>query len=142
MASAAHALAYVVIANRRHTDLFESVQRNAPFSLAAEIQRRLLPSAFTCEAEQFTFAGWLEPASHVGGDTFDYSVDRDALHVSMTDAMGHGSRPRSWPRSCSAAFATAAGRVGLVEQARRPTPPCWPTPATTVRHRRCCYGPI
>ena len=30
VASAAHALAYVVIANRRHTDLFESVQRNAP----------------------------------------------------------------------------------------------------------------
>jgi serine phosphatase RsbU (regulator of sigma subunit) len=86
--SAAHALAYVVIASRRHTDLFESVQRSAPFSLAAEIQRRLLPSAFTCEAAQFAFAGWLEPASHVGGDTFDYSVDRNALHVSMTDAMG------------------------------------------------------
>jgi serine phosphatase RsbU (regulator of sigma subunit) len=90
VASAAHALAYVVIANRRHTDLFESVQRDAPFSLAAEIQRRLLPSAFTCASEQFTFAGWLEPASHVGGDTFDYSVDHDVLHVSMTDAMGHG----------------------------------------------------
>ena len=86
--SAVHALAYVVIASRRHTDLFESVQRSAPFSLAAEIQRRLLPSAFTCEAAQFTFAGWLEPASHVGGDTFDYSVDRNTLHVSMTDAMG------------------------------------------------------
>jgi serine phosphatase RsbU (regulator of sigma subunit) len=92
VASAAHALAYVVIANRRHTDLFESVQRSAPFSLAAEIQRRLLPSAFTCEAAQFTLAGWLEPASHVGGDTFDYSVDRDILHVSMTDAMGQNVR--------------------------------------------------
>lgn len=90
VASAAHTLAYVLIANRRHTDLFESAQRSAPFSLAAEIQRRLLPSAFTCETELFTFAGWLEPASHVGGDTFDYSVDRDALHVSLTDAMGHG----------------------------------------------------
>ena len=87
--SAAHALGYVLIANRRHTDLFESVQRSAPFSLAAEIQRRLLPSAYTCETAQFTFAGWLEPASHVGGDSFDYSVDRGVLHVSMTDAMGH-----------------------------------------------------
>lgn len=89
LASAAHALAYVVIANRRHTDLFETV-RDASFSLAAEIQRRLLPSAFTCATEHFTFAGWLEPASHVGGDTFDYSVDHDVLHASMTDAMGHG----------------------------------------------------
>ena len=92
VASAAHALAYVVIANRRHTDLFESVQRNASFSLPAEIQRRLLPSAFTCATEHFTFAGWLEPASDVGGDTFDYSVDHDVLHASMTDAMGHGVR--------------------------------------------------
>jgi len=120
LASAAHALAYVVIASRRHTDLFECVQRDTPFSLAAEIQRRVLPSAFTCEAEQFTFAGWLEPASHVGGDTFDYSVDRDVLHVSMTDAMGHGVK--------AALLATLAigslrnsrrADIGLAEQARR-----------------------
>ena len=120
VASAAHALAYVVIANRRHTDLFESVQRNELFSLAAEVQRQLLPSAFTCATEQFTFAGWLEPASHVGGDTFDYSVDRDVLHASMTDAMGHGVR--------AALLATLAlgslrnsrrAGLGLVEQARR-----------------------
>jgi hypothetical protein len=43
----AHALAYVVIANRRHTDLFEWGQRTTPFSLAAEIQRRLLPTSYT-----------------------------------------------------------------------------------------------
>jgi len=120
VASAAHALAYVVIANRRHTDLFESVQRDASFSLAAEIQRRLLPSAFTCATEHFTFAGWLEPASHVGGDTFDYSVDHDVLHASMTDAMGHGVK--------AALLATLAlgslrnsrrSDVGLAEQARQ-----------------------
>ena len=89
VAAAGHALAYVVIANRRHTDLFEWGQRTTPFSLAAEIQRRLLPSAFTCEAGQFTLAGWLEPAATVGGDTFDYTLDRDVLHVSITDAVGH-----------------------------------------------------
>jgi serine phosphatase RsbU (regulator of sigma subunit) len=31
----------------------------------------------------------VEPAGNVGGDTFDYSLDRDTLHVSLTDAMGH-----------------------------------------------------
>jgi serine phosphatase RsbU (regulator of sigma subunit) len=87
--AAGHALAYVVIANRRHTDLFEWGQRTTPFSLAAEIQRRLLPSAFTCEAGQFTLAGWLEPAATVGGDTFDYALDRESLQVSITDAVGH-----------------------------------------------------
>lgn len=86
---AARTLAYVVVACRRHTDLFEWAQRSMPFSLAAEIQRRLLPSAFTCEAGRFTVAGWLEPANAVGGDTFDYALDRDQLHVSITDAVGH-----------------------------------------------------
>src|SRR5947208_4233357 len=89
VALAAHFLAYVVIANRRYTDLFEWGQRSVPLSLAAEIQHRLLPGAFTCEAGQFTLAAWLQPAGEIGGDTFDFSLDRDALHLSMTDAMGH-----------------------------------------------------
>jgi serine phosphatase RsbU (regulator of sigma subunit) len=88
IAGAAHALAYVVIAARRHTDVFEWGQRSTPFALAAEIQRRLLPASYTCEAGQFTLAGWLEPASS-GGDTFDYTLDRDSLQISITDAVGH-----------------------------------------------------
>lgn len=86
----AHLLAFVIIANRRHTDVFEWGQRSTPFTLPAEIQRRLLPAAFTCEGGSFTLSAWLEPAASVGGDTFDYSLGRDALHLSITDAMGHG----------------------------------------------------
>ena len=86
---AAHALAYVVIANRRYTDLFEWGQRSVPLSLAAEIQHRLLPASYTCEAGQFTLAGWLEPAGNSAGDTFDFSLERGSLHLSLTDAMGH-----------------------------------------------------
>jgi serine phosphatase RsbU (regulator of sigma subunit) len=83
-------LGYVVIASRRHTDLYEWGQRSTPFSLSAEIQRRLLPAAYTCEAGSFTLAAWLEPADTIGGDTFDYSLSRDQLHLSVTDAVGHG----------------------------------------------------
>jgi serine phosphatase RsbU (regulator of sigma subunit) len=89
VALAAHALAYVIIANRRYTDLFEWGQRSVPLSLAAEIQHRLLPASYTCEAGQFTLAGWLEPAGDNAGDTFDFSLERDTLHLSLTDAMGH-----------------------------------------------------
>jgi serine phosphatase RsbU (regulator of sigma subunit) len=89
IALAAHALAYVIIANRRYTDLFVWGQRSVPLSLAAEIQHRLLPGSFTCEAGQFTLAAWLEPAGDVGGDTFDFALERDTLHLSITDAMGH-----------------------------------------------------
>ncbi len=86
----AHVLSFVLIASRRHTDLYEWGQRSTPFSLSAEIQRRLLPPAYTCEAGSFTLAAWLEPAATIGGDTFDYSLARDVLHLSVTDAVGHG----------------------------------------------------
>ena len=89
VSAGAHALAYIVIANRRFTDLFDWGQRSVPLSLEAELQHRLLPASYTCEGGQFTLAGWLEPAGDVGGDTFDFSVERDTLHLSMTDAMGH-----------------------------------------------------
>jgi hypothetical protein len=45
--------------------------------------------AFTCEAGQFTLAAWLQPAGEIGGDTSDFSLERETLHVSLTDAMGH-----------------------------------------------------
>ncbi|MGQ0573492.1 MAG: PP2C family protein-serine/threonine phosphatase [Pseudonocardia sp.] len=89
IAGVGHALGNIVVVNRRYTDLFDWGQRTTPLSLSAEIQRRLLPSALTCEAGQFTVAGWLEPAATVGGDTFDYAFDRHALHLSITDAVGH-----------------------------------------------------
>jgi hypothetical protein len=54
IAVAAHVLAYVVVTNRRYTDLFEWGQRRVSFDLAAEMQRRLLPASFTCEAAQAT----------------------------------------------------------------------------------------
>jgi serine phosphatase RsbU (regulator of sigma subunit) len=90
IARVAHLLAFVVIANRRHTDLYAWGQRSRPLSLSAEIQHRLLPGPQTCEAGAFTLAGWLEPATDIAGDTFDFSLDRDVLHLSLTDAMGHG----------------------------------------------------
>src|SRR3954447_564185 len=86
---AAHLLAYIVIANGRFTDLYTWGKRSVPPSLAAEIQYQLLPPSLSCEAAQFTLCGSLEPSEGLSGDTFDYALDRDALHVSVTDPMGH-----------------------------------------------------
>jgi serine phosphatase RsbU (regulator of sigma subunit) len=119
VALAAHFLAYVVIANRRYTDLFEWGQRSVPLSLAAEIQHRLLPGAFTCEAGQFTLAAWLQPAGEIGGDTFDFSLERDTLHLSMTDAMGHTMDAALLATVLVGALRNARRRgVALAEQAR------------------------
>ncbi|MFD5081971.1 PP2C family protein-serine/threonine phosphatase [Kitasatospora sp. NPDC058201] len=86
---AAHALAYIIIADRRFTDLYHWGNRTTPVSLAAEIQRQLLPSAPSCEAAEFALAGALVPAADIAGDTYDYTLDHDTLHLSITDAMGH-----------------------------------------------------
>ncbi|MFB9601719.1 PP2C family protein-serine/threonine phosphatase [Streptomyces roseofulvus] len=86
---AAHALAYVIVTDRRFTDLYHWGNRTTDVSLSAEIQRQLLPTASACEAPQFTLAGALVPASDIAGDTYDYSLDTHTLHLSITDAMGH-----------------------------------------------------
>ncbi|URN17493.1 MULTISPECIES: PP2C family protein-serine/threonine phosphatase [Streptomyces] len=117
---ASHALAYIIVTDRRFTDLYHWGRRSTPTSLAAEIQHHLLPSAACCEGAQFSVAGGLVPADDIGGDTYDYALDRDILHLSITDAMGHDTE--------SALLATlllgalrGARRIGcgIVEQARR-----------------------
>jgi hypothetical protein len=105
----AHALAYIVIANRSFTDVYQWGRRTTPLSLAAEIQHRLLPASLACEAAQFAVAGVLEPADHVAGDTFDYVIDRDTVQLSVTDAMGHDVE--------AALLATLV--VGALRRARR-----------------------
>lgn len=106
---AAHALAYVVIVNRRFTDLYEWGRRTTRLSLAAEIQHRLLPDSFTCDAGEFVVAGDLEPAADIGGDTFDYALGHEGLSLSLTDAMGHDVQ--------AALLATVV--VGALRNARR-----------------------
>jgi hypothetical protein len=119
VSAGAHALAYIVIANRRFTDLFDWGQRSVPLSLEAEIQHRLLPASYTCEGGHFTLAGWLEPSGDVGGDTFDFSVERDTLHLSMTDAMGHTLNAAVLATVLVGALRNARRRgVDLAEQSR------------------------
>ncbi|HUR06871.1 MAG TPA: PP2C family protein-serine/threonine phosphatase [Nonomuraea sp.] len=117
---AAHALAYIIVTDRRFTDLYHWGNRTTTVSLAAEIQRQLLPSAPSCEAPEFDLAGALVPASDIAGDTYDYSLDDDTLHLSVTDAMGHDV-----DASLMATLLVNASRgarragTGLAEQARR-----------------------
>ncbi|MEU5076513.1 PP2C family protein-serine/threonine phosphatase [Streptomyces asoensis] len=106
---AAHALAYIIVTDRRFTDLYHLGRRTTETSLAAEIQHQLLPSSPCCEAAQFTLAAGLVPADDIGGDTYDYTLDRDTLHLSITDAMGHDTN--------SALLATLL--VGALRRARR-----------------------
>ncbi|MDK9496092.1 PP2C family protein-serine/threonine phosphatase [Streptomyces katrae] len=117
---AAHALAYVIVADRRFTDLYHWANRTSRVSLSAEIQRQLLPTASACEASQFSLAGALVPASDIAGDTYDFSLDQYTLHLSITDAMGHDVSA-SLMATLLVNASRGARRAGedLAEQARR-----------------------
>ncbi|WP_112467609.1 PP2C family protein-serine/threonine phosphatase [Streptomyces triticisoli] len=116
----AHALAYIVVTDRRFTDLYHWGQRTTPVSLAAEIQRQLLPSAPSCEAAEFTLAGALIPADSIAGDTYDYTLDHDTLHLSITDAMGHDVDAALMATLLiNASRGARRAGTGLAEQARR-----------------------
>ncbi|BBA96094.1 putative magnesium or manganese-dependent protein phosphatase [Actinacidiphila reveromycinica] len=120
VAEAAHALAYIVVTDGRFTDIYHWVQRTTTMSLAAEIQRQLLPSAPSCEAAEFALSAALVPADSIAGDTYDYALDRNTLHLSVTDAMGHDT-DASLMATLLVNASRGARRAGadLAEQARQ-----------------------
>lgn len=109
-----------MIANGRFTDFYTWGKRSRPPTLAAEIQYQLLPLSLSCEAAQFTLCGSLEPSEDLSGDTFDYTLDRDALHVSVTDPMGHDiDAALAATVLVSALRGARRAGAGLAEQAHR-----------------------
>ncbi|MFE5810060.1 PP2C family protein-serine/threonine phosphatase [Streptomyces sp. NPDC056491] len=91
-----------------YTDLFFRTRRGEPMSVAAEIQWSLLPP-LSMVMPHVAVAGVLEPAYAVAGDSFDYALNDDVLHLAMVDAMGHGLD--------AATMATVA--IGAYRHARR-----------------------
>lgn len=82
-------VADMIVTKDAYTDEFFLARRRAPMNVAAEIQWSLLPP-LSMTFPQVELAGILEPAYDVAGDSFDYALNGDILHVAMIDAMGHG----------------------------------------------------
>ncbi|MGJ3560926.1 PP2C family protein-serine/threonine phosphatase [Streptomyces sp. INA 01156] len=82
-------VADMLVTKHGYTDLFFQVRRREPMSVAAEIPWSLLPPP-AMSTPRVMLAGMLEPACDVAGDSFDYALNGDVLHVAMVDAMGHG----------------------------------------------------
>ncbi|MFB7950230.1 PP2C family protein-serine/threonine phosphatase [Kitasatospora phosalacinea] len=101
-------VADLLITRSSYTDLVFRARRLEPMSVAAEIQWSLLPP-LSMSVPRVAVAGILEPAYQVAGDSFDYALDDDVLHVATLDAMGHGLD--------AATMATVA--VGAYRHARR-----------------------
>ncbi len=82
-------LADVLVTKGMYTDRFFQARRQQAMSLPAEMQWALLPPLIMTNP-QVAVAGILEPAYDVAGDSFDYALNDDSLHVAIIDAMGHG----------------------------------------------------
>jgi hypothetical protein len=101
-------VADLLVTKHGYSDLFFGVRRGESMSVAAEIQWALLPP-LAMIMPRVAVAGILEPAYDVAGDSFDYALNGDVLHVAMIDAMGHGLD--------AATMATVA--IGAYRHARR-----------------------
>ncbi len=101
-------VADMLVTKDSYTDQFSQARRREPMSVAAEIQWSLLPP-LRMSVPQVEVAGILEPAYKVAGDSFDYALNDDILHVAVIDAMGHGLD--------AAVMATAA--IGAYRHSRR-----------------------
>lgn len=111
-------VAYVLVASRRYTDVFERARRRTELAVPAEVQWELLP-VLAHDGPDFSIAGSLEPAYDIGGDNFDYAVEPDALLVSVTDAMGHGTAAALLCTLCVASQRNARRKgEGVRQQAR------------------------
>ncbi|MGW2560549.1 PP2C family protein-serine/threonine phosphatase [Streptomyces sp. NPDC001514] len=101
-------IADMLVTKHSYTDQFFLTRRREPMSVAAEIQWSLLPP-LAMSVPQVAVAGILEPAYNVAGDSFDYALNDDILHVAVVDAMGHGLN--------AATMATVA--IGAYRHSRR-----------------------
>ncbi|MFG2288214.1 PP2C family protein-serine/threonine phosphatase [Streptomyces sp. NPDC048595] len=101
-------VADMLVTKNAYTDQFFLARRREPMSVSAEIQWSLLPP-LTMSVPQVKVAGILEPAYRVAGDSFDYALNDNVLHMAVIDAMGHGLD--------AAVMATVA--IGAYRHARR-----------------------
>jgi serine phosphatase RsbU (regulator of sigma subunit) len=83
--------AELLISKGAYTDAFELVRRHRDMTLAAELQRSILPPVALVTAD-VAVAGVLQPAYEVAGDSFDYALDDNGLYVVVIDSVGHDLR--------------------------------------------------
>ncbi len=82
-------LSELLLTRSLYGDLIERTRRRKALTVAAEIQWQILPP-LTFIHQAFSIAANLIPATRVAGDSFDYALNGDFVHVAIFDAMGHG----------------------------------------------------
>ena len=106
--SLASLIAELVMSRTLLGDFVEMARRRLPMLLEAELQWKLLPP-LTFASPHVSIAGVLAPTHEVAGDSFDYAVNADIVHLCILDAMGHGMD----------AMLMSAVAIGALRNARR-----------------------
>ena len=78
----------LVVSKRAYSDTIVELTRRDSMTLSAEMQWGLLPP-LTFSTSNIVVTGALEPAYKVAGDTFDYGIVDDHVHLALFDAAGH-----------------------------------------------------
>ncbi|GAA3688142.1 PP2C family protein-serine/threonine phosphatase [Nonomuraea antimicrobica] len=108
-------VADMLVTKNGYTDQFFQARRRKPMSVAAEIQWSLLPP-LSMAIPQVAVAGIMEPAYNVAGDSLDYALNDEVLHMAVIDAMGHGMNAAVLATVAIGAYRHARrGNVGLAE---------------------------
>jgi hypothetical protein len=81
-------LALIIVSKGPYSDSLSRLVRTRDMTVSAEMQWRLLPP-LTFANDQVVISAALEPAYKLGGDTFDYALAGDTVHLGIFDAMGH-----------------------------------------------------
>jgi serine phosphatase RsbU (regulator of sigma subunit) len=111
-------LGHLVVTAHQYTDVYELLSRRRTMNLAAEMHWEIQP-AMSYVGPNVAIAGEIEPAYEVGGDAFDYSVNRGVVSFALIDAMGHGLEAALLSTQAMEAYRYARRRhQSIVETAR------------------------
>jgi hypothetical protein len=96
----------IVMSKGAYGDFFEFARRRQPLTIGSELLWQLLPP-LTFATEAIAIAAGFIPTERLGGDAFDYGVDRRHAQVAIFDAVGHDLRAGLLATTAVAAFRNA-----------------------------------
>jgi serine phosphatase RsbU (regulator of sigma subunit) len=111
-------LGHLVVTAHQYTDVYELLSRRRTMNLAAEMHWEIQP-AMCYVGPNVAIAGEIEPAYEVGGDAFDYSVNRGIVSFALIDAMGHGLEAALLSTQAIEAYRYARRRQQSIVEAAR-----------------------
>ncbi|HYG62002.1 MAG TPA: SpoIIE family protein phosphatase [Thermoanaerobaculia bacterium] len=98
---------------RLHREALEKERLEREMQLAAEIQRRILPTGAP-QLSGFKLVGWYRPARQVGGDYYDlFRVDENRVGMVVGDVSGKGIPAALMVSTLHSALRLLLDRTGL-----------------------------